>query len=142
MRRHLAPLYCVAAMSDQQPHDERRAAFRISGPFSFRARSRDARGRSDIMTLADNLGRLGAYARLPVPLEIDRRLFGLVSLPTGSIVAVRGRVVRRDSPADGLWGIAVRFTSARLFADHTFAIRDAVQWPGRFHRSIVPRRHS
>jgi hypothetical protein len=120
-------------MSDRQTHDERRAALRIDGPFSLRARSRDARGLFDIITIADNLGRRGVYTRLPAPLDLDRRLFGLVSLPTGSIVAVRGRVVRRDSPANGLWGTAVRFTSARLFPDHTSDVREHVQWPGRVH---------
>jgi hypothetical protein len=133
MRRHVLALYRVARMSDRQTFDERRAAPRIDGPFAFRARSRHPRGRLDINTVVDNLGRRGVYTRLPAPLDVNRRLFGLVSLPTGSIVAVRGRVVRRDSPANGLWGTAVCVTSARLFPDHTSDVPDHVQWPGRVH---------
>jgi hypothetical protein len=133
MRRGAGTLYRGARMSDRPTHGERRAGFRVRGQFPFEARTRHARERHDDIAIADNIGSHGAYARLPRALHIDHRLFGLVSLPTGSVVAVRGRVVRVDRLPGGLWGTAVRFTRARMFPDHTFSARDDVRWPGRVH---------
>ena len=108
---------------------ERRTAVRIDGPFRLQLRRRDVGGVFDLASIADNVSRWGLYTRLLRRFDLGRCLFGLVSLPTGSFLAARGRVVRLERLDGGGWGVAVQFSSARLLSTRTHHIRDVVQGP-------------
>jgi len=108
---------------------ERRSVVRIDGPLRLQLRRRDTGGVFDFASIADNVSRWGLYTRLLRRLDLGRCLFGLVSLPTGSFLAARGRVVRLERLDGGGWGVAVHFTSARLLPTHTHQIRDVLQGP-------------
>ena len=112
-----------------QRMSERRSVVRIDGPFRLQLRRRDAGGVFDFASVADNVSRWGLYTRLLRRFDLGRCLFGLVSLPSGSFLAARGRVVRLERLVGGGWGVAVHFTSARLLPTGTHQIRDGVQGP-------------
>ena len=95
---------------------ERRAAQRIAGRFPVQLRRRHPSGVLDCASIADNVSRSGVYTRLLGRVDVGQSVFGVVSLPTGSALAARGRVVRLEQLAGG-WGIAVRFTRARLLSN-------------------------
>ena len=112
-----------------QEISERRSAVRIDGPFRLQLRSRDTGGVLDSASIADNVSRWGLYTRLLRRFDLGRSLFGLVSLPTGSFLAARGRVVRLERLTGGGWGVGVHFSSARLLPAGTHEIRDSVRKP-------------
>ena len=124
MRRTLS-----SVSNGTQRISERRSAVRIDGPFRLQLRRRDAGGVFDLASIADNVSRWGLYTRLLRRFDLGRCVFGLVSLPTGSFLAARGRVVRIERLAGRGWGVAVHFSSARLLPTGTHEIRDDVRGP-------------
>lgn len=62
----------------------------------------------------EQISALGAHLELGVPLQAGTRVFTVVKLPAGARVAARGVVVRVELRPDGLFGLAIQFTRARL----------------------------
>ena len=108
---------------------ERRSAIRVDGPFRVQLRSHDADAVVDFASIADNVSRWGLYTRLLRRLDIGRALFGLVSLPSGSCLAARGRVIRLERLVGGGWGTAIHFSNARLLTHDSHDIQDDVHGP-------------
>jgi hypothetical protein len=109
---------------------ERRSAVRVDGPFQLQLRSHESDAVVNVASIADNVSRWGLYTRLLRRLDIGRALFGLVSLPSGSLVAARGRVIRLERLVGGGWGIAVHFSHARLLSHEMHDARDHVRGSG------------
>jgi PilZ domain len=98
---------------------ERRAAHRIDGRFPVQLRRRHGSSVLDCTSFAGNVSRSGLYTQLLTRVDVGRGVFSVVSLPTGSALVARGHVVRLEQLAGGGWGVAVRFTRARLLANDT-----------------------
>ena len=103
-------------MNDALSWNDRRTHDRLTGQFPLQLRSREAIGVLERLAVATNISRGGLYTRLIRPVGVGDQMFGVVTLPTGSAFAGRGHVVRLEQLAGLGWGIAVRFTSARLLS--------------------------
>jgi hypothetical protein len=98
-----------------KPPGKPRRNIRLDGAFPVRVRGVDALGRHfKATTLADSFSPSGLYLQLPRSVGKGARLFTLMQLPGGAIVAARGKVLREEQKPHGLFGLAVRFTRARL----------------------------
>jgi hypothetical protein len=87
----------------------------LYGAYAVRIRGVDAAGRCfEATSLADNISRGGLYLRMPRPVGEGTRLFAVVELTDSLRIAARGQVLREEAADHGLFGIAVRFTSARI----------------------------
>jgi hypothetical protein len=101
-------------------NQERRVLKREYGLFPVRVRGQDGNGEVfDIYTLVENISVGGLYLQLPnnrVPCD---RLFSVISLPGGALLATRGRIVRQEARKHGLSGLAVCFSRNRLIPAQT-----------------------
>jgi hypothetical protein len=94
--------------------DMRKTA-RVYGSFPVRMRGFDESGRVfKTNSLVDNLSAGGLFMQIGRRVAEGSRLFVLVRFMTGAIVAARGVAVRIEQRPHGLFGVAVRFTHARL----------------------------
>jgi hypothetical protein len=97
------------------PPRESRKRVRCCGVFPLRIRGGGGE-HFELTSLADNLSSDGFYAQLPHAVALGTLLFALVRLPSGSLIAARGIVLRVEPRPFGLYGMAVQFRHARLLA--------------------------
>jgi len=96
---------------------ERRSRTRISVPFQAKVEGMDAKGEEfSIETVLDNLSSNGLYLRMMPGVETGARLTIVINLATSpratddaSRFSVLGSVLRTDSLAGGVVGVAVGF---------------------------------
>ncbi|HXG64795.1 MAG TPA: PilZ domain-containing protein [Blastocatellia bacterium] len=100
---------------------ERRSKPRLYHPFLIKVRGVDTGGRAfETHTLVDNLSASGLYLRLARQVEAGTRLFLVLYLSGapggegGGRVAIRGVTLRTEPRAEGMYGLAVKFTSYRF----------------------------
>jgi hypothetical protein len=102
--------------------EERRQKARIQEPFLAKVRGTDVSGEDfEAHTLLDNSSAGGLYMRLAREVRCGSRLFIVIDFSTAATergahgsLAMRGEVLRSEPRADGLCGVAVRFTRHRL----------------------------
>jgi hypothetical protein len=98
---------------------ERRARTRICVPFPAHVRGTDAKGEEfSIETVLDNLSSNGLYLRMMPAVGTGARLTIVVDLATSpratedaSRFSINGSVLRTDTIAGGILGVAVGFDS-------------------------------
>jgi hypothetical protein len=108
------------ARQDQSDFVERRRKPRYPDAYPVLVRGVDAAGRDfEAHTILDNLSVSGFYAQMRVKVDEGATLGAEIRPPPdGSMahLACRGTVVRVEPKDNGLWGIALKFTSRRLIA--------------------------
>jgi hypothetical protein len=100
---------------------ERRRKPRISQPFHVRVSGKDTGGDAfEISTVLDNMSSAGIYLKLDRSVDLGKRLNMVIRLSTSiaeeeiAKVAVETVVVRRESLANQLWGLALLIVKRRF----------------------------
>lgn len=94
---------------------ERRKQIRFYGAFPALVRGLTDTGQNFAThTLVDNISHSGLFLQLPRILLPRTRLFALIRLPGGAGLAVRGRIIRKETKPYGLTGVAVCFSRTHL----------------------------
>ena len=86
----------------------------MHGAFPVRLRGGHRPSAFEVEAVADNVSKGGLHMEVPTSLALGASVFGVLSLPSGSAIAARGRVVRVETMTGGQYGVAVQFTAARL----------------------------
>ncbi|MFN2447141.1 MAG: PilZ domain-containing protein [Vicinamibacterales bacterium] len=101
---------------------ERRAKPRLERPFPVTLRGVDAMGEAlNIDTVLDNLSPGGLYVRIPRRVEPGAKLSVAIRLSEDGVreqtarLATRGVVLRVESTPNGEYGVALAFTTHRIF---------------------------
>jgi hypothetical protein len=114
---HLRFLYPLVSTIRNKANRERRAKPRLTDSLPARVWGTDSEG--EMISLdcqVDNLSASGLFLRMPCQIKLRSQISLVVRLlnGSGSMAAIKGKVVRDEPHLDGSRGIAVRITQHRF----------------------------